>query len=337
MIPKSFMTRLANRFGFFSKRQLRNGTGWQAASVNRLTQAWSTQTLSADSNIRRDLPPLRARARQIAENNDYGKAFFRMLRCNVLGEYGIALKNKARDPISAAGPGALDTFANRIIEEQWWRWGKRGYCTVDRQISWCDAQNLILEAVARDGEVIIRKVRGFPNDHNYALQLIEADYLDTERNEELPDGREIRMGIEFNQWQQPIAYWLFKRHPNDNLYTTPYLIERYERVPATEIIHPFIHFRPHQSRGVPWIATAMFRMNMLGKYEESEAIASRAAAAKMAFLIPNQAGQEYQGEIVDGDKTMDAEPGAIEQLPFGMDLKVLDWNHPNSKIGRAHV
>lgn len=327
MRKKGLVERTLNRFGFFKRGQ---ELGWQAAAINRLTSNWSTQTLAADSQLRAQLATVRARCRILADQNDYAVKFLRMVKNNVVGPDGIQLKNKAIDPPSPKQPrGKLDVFANKLIEDAWWRFSQFGECTTDRTLSMCDLQNVVIETVARDGAVLLRKVRGFDNKAKFALQLIEIDHLDIEKNEMLSGGREIRMGVELNAWRQPVAYWLRKRHPNDTSYTGM-IFDEWERVPASDIIHPFIRLRPGQTREVPWMASAAYRMNMLGKYEEAEVTASRAAASKMAFLIKANGNPEYAGELQDNAKMMDAEPGAIEELPHGMDLKVLDWNHPNS-------
>lgn len=327
-MKKGLFEKTLNRFGFVKKRALE--VGYQAAAINRLTNNWSAQAISSDSVARQQLPTLRARCRVLADQNDYAGKFLRMVRNNVVGPDGVQLKNKAMDPPSKTNPsGRMDTFANRMIEDLWWEFGKRGNCTVDRSLSMCDLKNLVIETIARDGEILIRKVRGFPNDAKFGVQIIESDYLDTEKNEDLGGGREIRMGVEFNAWREPVAYWLRRRNPNDINYRMG-SGDEYERVPASEIIHPFLKLRPEQTRGIPWMAAAAYRLNMLGKYEEAEVTAARASASKMAFLTKTGANQEYAGETEGNSKIMDAEPGAIEELPYGMDLKVLDWNHPNS-------
>ena len=337
MKKKPLLERMANKVGLFSKRQVKesaqralSGTNWQLTAINRLTQAWATTSQSIDSEIRQNLGVARARCRNLAQENDYGKAFMRMIRTNVVGEYGIQLKNKAMDPPSRTFPNGLpDKFANRLVENAWYEWNRRGNCTVDRSMSGCDIQKIAIETAGRDGEILARKVRGFDNDASYAIQMLDPEYLDHEKNEDLGNGSQIRMGVEMNKWRQPIAYWLLRRHPADNLYYADYQGSRYERVDASEIIHSYIWCRPEQSRGIPWMATSGFRLNMVGKYEEAEAVASRLAASKVGLLIPD-ANSEYTGEMQGDAFLMDAEPGSIEQLPKGMGFQAIDWQHPNS-------
>lgn len=332
-----FLERAASLFGLVHQRQFKQQVkrayevGYQAAAINRLTNNWASSTMSIDDIAKTQLPTLRARCRILADQNDYALKFVRMVKNNVVGPEGISLKNKAVDPPRGRDTKPTpDLFANRIIEDAWWEFSKRRNCTADRGMSMVDVLNLAAETIARDGEVLIRKVRGFDNKAKFALEIVECDYLDVEKNEKLTNGNEIRMGVEMNRWREPIAYWLRKSNPNDTM-SSGGMDQRWERVPASEIIHPFIRIRPEQTRGIPWMAAAAYRLNMLGKYEEAEVTAARASASKMAFLTKTQANAEYTGETDSvGNKMMDAEPGAIEELPFGTDLKVLDWNHPNS-------
>ncbi|MCK7513853.1 MAG: ATP-dependent Clp protease proteolytic subunit [Desulfobacterales bacterium] len=55
----------------------------------------------------------------------------------------------------------------------------------------------------------------------------------------------------------------------------------YARIPAEQILHTFITERINQPRGVPWMHSAMTRLNNLGAYEEAEIVAARIGAAKM--------------------------------------------------------
>ena len=299
---------------------------YSAASINRLSSDWATSILSADSELYNDLRVLRARSRELCMNNDYARRFLKRTSTNVIGANGIKLQVRARD-----NAGNFLRDINTHIEEQFHLWTKVGNCTVDGRLSWIDAQKLFLESVARDGEVIVRMVRKFDNQHSFALQFLEADHLDEQLNEVLTDGRYIRMGIEFDKWNRPIAYHLLEKHPGE-VQQSFKLEKKYQRIPAKDIIHGFLLERPSQSRGVPWMHSAMSRLRMLGAYEEAELVAARVSAAKMGFFVsPDGAG--YSG--IDGDNgapVMEADPGTFEQLPSGMDVRMFDPNHPSNNF-----
>ncbi|MBT9168756.1 MAG: hypothetical protein DDT19_02104 [Syntrophomonadaceae bacterium] len=276
---------------------------------------------SADMEIKAGLRGLRARCRELERNNDYARKFLKLCVVNVVGPSGITMQNKARD-----ANGVLDTLANTKIEEAWSEWGKKENCDIAKELSWVDMQRLFVETVARDGEVIVRKIPA-DNKFKFSLQLLEADHLDENYNQYLNNGNRIRMGIEFDKWQRRVAYHLFVKHPGD--YGDYMRVgNKYERIPADEIIHCYIKERPSQTRGVPWMHSAMTRLNMLGAYEEAELVASRIGASKMGFY-ETPTGTEYIGEDIDsGNLIKEVEPGVFEQLPRGVTVKTFDPQHP---------
>lgn len=325
--------KLAKRFGYAPMRK-RSNNGFAAAAISRLLNDWGVGTLAADSEIRKDLERLRARSRDLRDNNDYARKFLFMLKSNVLGESGIAMRNRAKDPDRVMGgkliPGNLDLFANKVINESWSTWCEKENCTVSKTLTWFDVEKIVLETAATDGEVIIRKIRGFDNPFKFALQLFESDHLDIELNKDLGNGREIRMGVELNEWQQPVAYHFLKKNPNDTYFNS--YDSRYEVIPANEIVHPLVRYRAGQTRGIPWMSTAMTRMQHLDKYEEAEQVAARVSADKMGFF-EREGDAAYTGEDDGmGNKIMNAEPGAFEVLPAGLKLSSWDPQHPNSQF-----
>jgi lambda family phage portal protein len=299
---------------------------YAAASINRLTSEWITGNLSADAELHRDLKLLRNRSRELCINNDYARRFLKRTSTNVIGANGIRLQLRASND--------SENFfqdKNNHIMEQFTIWSSKGNCSVDGRLSWIDSQRLFLESVARDGEIIVRLVKGFDNEFAFALQFIEADHLDEELNESLADGGYIRMGIEFNKWHRPVAYYLLTSHPSE-MFKENVRAKKYQRIPADQIIHAFIIDRPSQSRGVPWMHSAMLRLRMLAGYEEAELVAARVAASKMGFFTSPDGSSYLGSDDGAGNKLMEAEPGIFEQLPSGMDVKLFDPQHPSSNF-----
>ena len=316
------LDKIANRFGFTRTRSVRRYAG---AKTSRLTSDWLRSITSANREVRDDLKTLRSRSRQLERDNDYVRRWLRCLENNVLGSEGVLLQAKSRD-----ANGRLDENANRIIEQSWKEWGENP--SVSGFHTWRDIQRVVLRSVARDGCILIRKVRNYENESRFAVQLLEADLLDHEKNGKAKSGTRVWMGVEIDQWEKPVAYHLLNGHEGDD-----YSMDRpdkTERVPADEIIHAFMPERAHQSQGVPWLASAMTRLNMLDGYEEAELTAARVAACKMGFYTKNESGEGYQGETdADGNMIAEAEAGSFEQLPAGVDFKMFDPNHPSGNYG----
>ena len=331
----SLIERIAKRFGYTKpgRRSSAPSQTFQIANVNRLTASWTTSSTSADSQARAGLSISRARSRQLRDDNDYAAKFVSMLKTNVLGEGGIHFKAGVKEPDLVKGnkmiPGVPDVFANKTITENFWKWGRKEFCTVTGKMTWCDVQRVVLECVAVDGECIIRKIPTAKDENpfGFTLKIYEGSRLDVDHNEMSPEGNEIRMGVEQTKDGKPLYYWLLNQDPGENFFLANQRFER-ERVPASQIIHLGIIRRANQTRYNPLMITSGYRMNMVGKYEEAETVGKRVAASKMGFITQDQGPEGYNGEDDgDGNKIMDAEPGAFEVLRRGQDIKSLDWQH----------
>lgn len=298
---------------------------YAAAQSSELFSSFGGTTRSADSELQSDLAKMRARARQLAEDNDHAKKFLHLVDTNVIGVRGIALQSQAM-----RAPGIPDDSDRRAIESAWDDWGKIGSADVTRMLSWQDIQHQVMRAIARDGEVLIVEHYGDRwNDYGFALQVIEADHLDEQHNAPLQGGGRIRMGIEQDRYGAPVAYHLRTEHPGDDVKRVR---QHYvQRVPADRVLHLYIVDRPGQSRGVPWMHTAIRRMQMLGGYEESELVAARVSSGKMGFFT-SPTGDSYTGDATDADGNLisEVEPGSMEQLPAGTTFSAFDPQHPTT-------
>lgn len=309
---------------FFRRSAPKSARNFSAANNSRLTLDWIMSPLSADAAMNGKLAPLRARSRDLERNNEWTRGYLRTLENNTIGENGISLQMRVRDP----GAATFDEIANDKIETAWWQWGRVGKCTVCGRHSWRDVQRLVVRSLARDGEVLIRKVR---KRDGVRLQIIEADLLDESANFIAAGGNEVRFGVECNGDRMPVAYHLLGRHPGDNGFGSA-KSDRI-RIPADEIIHLFISERPEQSRGLPWLVASMQGMKMLDGYAEAELVAARTGAAKMGFFT-KKTPDGWDGEVDgDGNLSMDASPGTIEELPAGVEFKEWSTDHPNSGYG----
>lgn len=301
---------------------------FQMARNSRLTQSWQRRLSTADANqlIYADHAALVARAREQAINNGYAKRFYRLLKQNVIGPFGIALMSKAVD-----ASGEPDRETSKVIEGEFWEWCQRGSCDVTRSYSFTTFQNLWVETLARDGEVLVRRVKGFRNDHRYALQILEADRLDVNLNQLLDNGNTIRMGVERDEWEAPVAYWLLREHPGDVFRGPPE--EKYQRIPVDELRHTFDPWRPHQSRGFTWTHASALELHHLGEYRNSEMVAAEQGAKitgvyeqDAEFLEP-PADDEADPEIEE-----EVEAGTNKLLPYGVKWKPFNNNHPSTNF-----
>lgn len=308
------------------------------AQVSNLTHSMTSTPKPIDVDIRNGLRKLRARARNEAQNNDHVRRFLGLVKTNVVGHQGIVMQPRIIDP-----GGKVDVLANEAVLDAWKGWGKKGTCDVTGAFSWRMAQRLFIETLARDGEALIRRVRGSNiNEYGYALQFLDSEALDVEYNRDGVGGKNtIRMGVELNEWRRPVAYHISQSSQTNESYV--YMGRRYTRIPADEIFHAFLPEWVWQTRGFPWISSALLRLNMLSGYEESELVASRVGAAKMGFFEQkDEAPFDPTGNVspmgsgekdAQGNFVTDAEAGTFEILPEGYSLNTFDPQHPNSAYG----
>ena len=298
---------------------------YQAADTGRLVASWSKTPTSADAEIYASLRTVRARSRKERRDNPYISRYMGLLSANVVGPRGITMQAQAR-----FGTGRPDTRVNDAIEAWWADWGKG--CDISGTRNWLDVQRLAIQSLAEDGEVLIEKVQ---TKDGLKLYLIDPELLDLDHNEALPNGAYVRMGIEFSEDGEPQAYYLIREKRGSLVYGTGYTYagRQYRRVPAERVMHIYLSDRVGQSRGMPWTASILWRLQMHHGYVDAAVTASRVGAAKMGFFSTPD-GAPYTGETdADGATLMDsAEPGAFETLPDGMTFTPFNPDYPHAQF-----
>lgn len=334
--------RLLPRFRSWFKRTL-SKRDYEAAQFNRLTADLPASNLTADAANWNSLATMRSRARTLERDNPLARKYLSIVVTKIVG-CGISLQNKAK-----LHDGKLDKPANSIVETGWYKWGKRKYCTVDGQLSWNRLKRLAARTVARDGEMLIRIVRGFPNAFGFALQPVEADHLDETLNERLANGREIRMGVELDVWKRPVAYYLLARHPGDSIsmFGGAPTRMKHERVEAKDMIYLGLPDRAGQTRCVTWMSAAVLPIHHLSQYEKAEVIAARQQANNQGYFektVPENLtdARTKNGDAValpdgfdSGELVQESSPGQMTELPMGVKAILPPPTHPNSVFAPA--
>ena len=320
---------VAERRAVAQKRRAALQRTYAAAQINRLTSDFVSTRTSANMELRRGLRTLRARARELARNDDYMKRFLSMTASNVIGPSGIKLQPRAMD-----ASGNPDERLNKAVSRAWERWSHKEFASASGKLSWRDAQRLHVRTLARDGETLAQFVEA-DNPFGFALKFVNVDWLDETYNVINPDnGNRVLMSVEVDSFGREVAYYLTPP-AYDYLYPENGRARQRQRVLADDFIHDFLIFEDEEeTRGLPWAHTAMLRLHNLGQYEEAEIIASRVAACKGAYLIPpvddSDAGlgdDDLHPQLPDS-----IEPGMTEELPPGYDVKVVDPTHPNANV-----
>ncbi len=308
---------------------------YAGAQFGRTVADWIAQSTSADSELFTSLRTLRNRSRQLARDNEYAaNAIERIIPNNVVGQ-GIGFQSQ----VMMRRGGRLDEKINTAVEKEWKRWSRAESCHTAGRMSFADIERCIMRAVPESGEILVRivKKRFGKSKIPFALELIEVDQLVDNYSGRSHDGNEIRMGVEVDEWQRPVAYWLYPRHPGDFAFAMTAPSNQWQRVPASEVLHIGLFDRPMQTRCVPWLHAALIKLRHMGGYEEAEIVAARASAAIMGFVqspevdLPTSPEDPMgSDDVMDGEKVFDMSPGIIKELAPGETFQGFNPARPNT-------
>jgi lambda family phage portal protein len=306
--------------------------GFSGAAVNRFNQDFIYNAIKTNDDIRANLNVLRTRSRELAKNDTNYRKFLAMSERNIIGHTGIQLQMGAK-----LKSGEVDKYANDYYEHEYRFFCEVGQCTTDGKLSMRDLDNLNIRTWRIDGEVFLRRILGFPNEAGIAYQILDAAACPTDYNRDLPNGNRIEMGVEFDKWDRPLAYWFRSGPASPGMGFTPVFgpannAQQMVRIPADEINHIFTTEFPGQVRGFPFGQAAMQTIYTLGGYFYTELVAADAASRKMGFLIsPEGGGHGGRGMDKNGNQKsveVSLEAASLDVVPHGTDFKAFDPQHP---------
>lgn len=285
---------------------------YEAAQKGRRLKNWKTQSTSQNAETVFSLSTLRDRSRDLVRNNPYAKRAIEILSTNVVG-VGIQ-PTPFEDSVdtTAKGPSA----AVKKAAAAWRKWAYSTKADAGGQMNFYGVQRLVARSLFESGEVLIRRVKR-NNGLGFApvsLQVLESDFLDHNKNEDLTDGY-ILQGVEYDKQGVRVAYWLFQSHPGEIIGMRTF---ESKRVPADEIIHLYKVDRPGQVRGVPFGAASFVRMRDLDQYADAQLVRQQIAACYVAFI--QDAAETFSGQSTPYDGAERFEPGMIETLPPGKSI-----------------
>lgn len=285
--PERAVRRLAARSSLKLMRQ------FDAATPSRRTRDWSRPLTDADAESWRARARLRASGHDLVRNNKYIAAGVRHLVADMIGD-GIAPQFVHSEPAVAAK-----------AQDEWNRWAED---KVDGHDDFYGYQKTAGHEVVVGGEMLtVWKPDATGPDGR--LEGIEGDQLDESRVEDLPDGGRIVQGVEFDRYNDRIAYWMFDRHPGGLSLMASF---RSTAVPAKHIDHVFERTRFGQTRGVSWLAAVALDAHDIGDIEDAIRVQQKIQACVGIILTPGEE-QETSTLSADGQQTLNPETGRLEE------------------------
>lgn len=293
-------------------RRMPNGKRiFQAANSGRLEQSWSSTPTTVDSWIYQHWSTLVARAREQAENNDHARKFLQLCRDNIAGPNGFTLQAQVKDP-----NGQPDVLASTAIESAFEEFSKRKHFCVDKKTSRKAMERLIAVETMKTGEFIaVARYGKSLNRFGFAVQVIDPVLLDPAHYEDLANGNTIRHGIEFDSNGAAVAYHFRRMDERQMGYVTG-MSRSYDVVPAANVCHIFMLEAVGQKRGLTAMRTALWRMRMLGGFEDAALVNARVGAAKMGFFRDPEGDSEEEIPL-------EGEPGTFEDIG---NRELVNWN-----------
>lgn len=286
---------------------------YDGASRGRRTAGWATSGSSANTEIQSSLVTLRDRSRDLTRNDVYASRAVQVITSNVIGT-GIVAQPKSKRAVQL-----------KNARDLWRAWAETPACDYDGQRDFYGIQSLIMRTVAESGECLVRKIRMRSKDKlpvPLQLQVIEGDYLDhTRTSQMLADGGYIIQGIEFGPDGKRRGYWLYNHHPGDPGIPPRSLMSQF--YPAADVLHIYRADRPGQVRGVPWGASAILKIKDFNDYEDAQLTRQKIAACFSAFIYDSEppVNDIKLSDDDSGDLLERVEPGLIQYLPQGKDIK----------------
>jgi lambda family phage portal protein len=307
-------------------QQGRRGVRLYSAARGSRIGAWlGASSTSADAELNTSLTALRSRSRAMIRDGAYARRAKTVIVNNVIG-VGVGMQAQVmttRDELA--------TRVNDGIESSWCDWARAENCHTGGALAFGDLEQALLGEVFEAGEVLVRlhRARFGASRVPLALELIEAERLAGDIQPHTTG--EVRMGVEVDRYQRPVAYWIRERHTGD-IASLVRGGERLERVPAEDIIHLKRVTRWPMTRGEPWMAAALRKIDDLSEYSQHEITAARASAAYFATIETPEADHNplVDGVEADGQQVMDIDPLTIQALAPGEKLEFHTPNRPNS-------
>jgi lambda family phage portal protein len=308
----------------------RASTAYETTGTGRRSVAMRAGNFGPNSALDYSSDSLRAQAREADRKNGLAKVISDRISANIVGT-GIIPQPKS--------PKA------RAL---WTRWTDEA--SVDGTLDFYGMQAQIARALPTSGECFARfRVRRAQDRMSVPLQIqiLESDYVPTNKNESLPGGGYIRQGIEFNAIGQRVAYWMYRQHPSDTQVIEGGFSSLPVRVPASEVMHIYdaTSVRPGQARAVPWITPALAKLKDLDAYDDAELVRKKVSAMLVAFIrrnLPEGVTAEELATLwgdedastADGVGAVSMEPGSASYLEPGEEA---DWSNPQDVGGQYEV
>lgn len=285
---------------------------YDAGSYDRGNANWRATNQSAEMTDRFSRDNVRARTRDLERNSDIMNSVIKAFKRNVFGG-GYKLQAKTDN----------DVF-NEKIETLWEFWCKKNNCDVTGTQSFNQIIRMAVQRKKVDGGILFIKRYTKDGIIPFKLQLIEVDELDISQMTPKFNGNKVIGGIEYNNYNKAVGYWI-KQYSIDG-----YSIENPIYIEAKDVIFYFTKTRPSQVREMTDMSPTVTRIRDTNEYMVAVSVKERIAACLSVFIKKSTPGtgsfgrnsqQETARESYRGKSIT---PGMIKELNPGDEIQVVN-------------
>lgn len=274
-----------------------------ASHQARELQAWNPVQASADWDMFGELGTLVSRQRDIVRNHGIANGAIQTLVDNVVGT-GFRLAPKPNWRVLGWTQEQAREWSRKTAAE-FRTWAATTECDASSQMNLDSLTSMIFRAGMMSGEGLAVPVWRNRPGHKWrtAISLIDPDRLGTPYDR--IDDPKLRFGIETNDYGEPIAYWVSKRHPRD-LPFAEMNVSDWERIPARNrfgrrrVLHIHDKERTGQTRGKPIMSAVLPNFRMLSDYQRNE-MKSAVVNSLVAAFVESPMGPEQLIEMFGGE------------------------------------
>lgn len=317
---------------------------WKGARNDRQqTKGWVLGTAgSADADIVDDLPSLRRRSRQLLRDNPLAGGAINTACKSVVGT-GLNLRSEVdREILGWDEDKAIEW--QRKAEQLFSLWARNSACDMEMTQDFWELQDLAFRSTLESGDALAlfcyRKHPSSP--FGLAVQIVEGDRICTPTGKS--DGTNLVAGVVIDGNGAPVSYWVADQHPGARSTgakrtwsSKPAFSPSGRRIAK----HLFFRMRPHQHRGIPYLAPVIETLKELGEYTDGEL---RAAVISGLYTV-NVTNPGGTVDPVTGEPVVPAEleEGASgEEQEFHLGYGAINILEPGQKIesttpGRPNV
>lgn len=295
--------RVGKRMAAREANQRLSSRYYDGAARDRTTADWNPRTGTKDAELAADLPTLIARSRDVVRNTSAGRAVVRAYGRNVVG-CGLT---PSADAVDDAG-NSLEKF-NERVDRDFADWAENAlYCDVEKRLPlWEQEEQAVCQAIEVGEFYMHFTVVDNPgrSPSRLRLQRLEVDSLNTMLTEY--GGREVRRGVEIDEFCAPLAYHFFTRPLND---VGGGVRGDSRRIPADRICQLNRQERPGQTHGAPEMVAALRDIRDLQEYQLWTLVAAKTQAGP-ALIISRASASEFPSTPTlanpEGDDGVDAD------------------------------